>query len=64
MQGVQRVTDNDIRSAEDLNTQIKVIESVNIIQRVAERIKGDDLRAFLAPYERTGTETVFVADTI
>ncbi len=64
MQGVQQVTDNDIRSAEDLNTQIKVIESVNIIQRVAERIKGDDLRAFLAPYERTGSETVFVAETI
>src|SRR5438309_4460957 len=33
----QQVVDNDIRSAEDLNTQVKVLESLRIIQRVAER---------------------------
>jgi len=48
----QAVLDNEVRSAEDLNTQVKVLESSSIIQRVADRIKGDDLRAFLAPYER------------
>jgi capsular exopolysaccharide synthesis family protein len=64
MQSIQQVTDNDIRSAEDLNTQIKVIESGTIIQRVVERIKGDDLRAFLAPYERTAADTTFVAETV
>ncbi len=64
MPGVQQVMDNDIRSAEDLNTQIKVIESFTIVQRVADRIKGDDLRAFLAPYEKSTADTVFVADVI
>jgi succinoglycan biosynthesis transport protein ExoP len=62
MQGVQQVTDTDIRSAEDLNTQIKVIESVTIINRVIDRIKGEDLRAFLAPYEKSDKN--FIAETI
>ncbi len=61
---VQQVVDTDIRSAEDLNTQIKVIESVTMIQRVAERITGDDLRAFLAPYERAGTDVTYVAEIL
>ncbi len=64
MPGVQQVADNDIRSAEDLNTQIKVIESATIIKRVADRLKGDDLRAFLAPYEKTSADTAFIAETI
>jgi succinoglycan biosynthesis transport protein ExoP len=48
----QAVIDNEVRSAEDLNTQVKVLESGTIIDKVADRIKGDDLRAFLAPYEK------------
>lgn len=48
----QQVVDTDIRSAEDLNTQVKVIESTAIIEAVASRITGEDLRAFLAPYEK------------
>jgi polysaccharide biosynthesis transport protein len=64
MTGVQQVVDTDIRSAEDLNTQIKVIESATIIRRVAERLTGDDLRAFLAPYEKSSGDTAFVADIL
>jgi capsular exopolysaccharide synthesis family protein len=51
----QAVIDNEVRSAEDLNTQVKVLESGTIIEKVADRIKGDDLRAFLAPYEKGDT---------
>jgi polysaccharide biosynthesis transport protein len=51
----QAVIDNEVRSAEDLNTQVKVLESGTIIDKVADRIKGDDLRAFLAPYEKGDT---------
>lgn len=41
---------SQIRSAEDLNTQISVFESGSIIQGVEQRIQ-DDLRArFMAPY--------------
>ena len=61
---MQQVMDNDIRSAEDLNTQIKVLESASIIRRVAERLSGEDLRAFLAPYEKTTADTAFVADIL
>lgn len=61
---MQQVMDNDIRSAEDLNTQIKVLESASIIRRVAERLTGEELRAFLAPYEKTTADTAFVADIL
>jgi polysaccharide biosynthesis transport protein len=66
MSNVQQVVDTEVRSAEDLNTQIKVIESSSLIRRVAERITGDDLRAFLAPYEKTPAtaDITFVADKL
>ncbi len=49
---VQEVVNNDIRSAEDLNTQVKVLESFAIVQRVSDRLTGEDLKAFLAPYQK------------
>jgi len=49
---VQAVVNNDIRSAEDLNTQVKVLESFAIVQRVSERLTGEDLKSFLAPYQK------------
>lgn len=61
---VQQVVENDIRSAEDLNTQIKIFESGKLVSRVAEGLTGDKLRAFLAPYERTTADTAFVADIL
>lgn len=61
---MQQVMDNDIRSAEDLNTQIKVLESISIIRKVAERIAGDDLRLFLAPYEKSSADTAFVSEIL
>ena len=47
---VQSVQDNDVRTAEDLNTQVKVLESAAIIDKVAARLKADGLDRFLAPY--------------
>lgn len=47
---VQGVMDNEIRSAEDLNTQVKVLESLAVVQAVADRLTGEDLRQFMAPY--------------
>jgi succinoglycan biosynthesis transport protein ExoP len=49
---VQSVVDNDVRSAEDLNTQVKVLESFAIVQKVTDRLAGDDLKQFLAPYKK------------
>ncbi|MEO6245389.1 MAG: polysaccharide biosynthesis tyrosine autokinase [Opitutaceae bacterium] len=61
---VQQMMDTGIRSTEDLNTQIKVIESVTIIERVAKRIIGDDLRDFLAPYAKASSDSTFVAEIV
>jgi capsular exopolysaccharide synthesis family protein len=55
---VQSVVDNDIRSAEDINTQVKLLESVAIVQRVAGRLSPEELRAFFAPYADEGEPTV------
>jgi succinoglycan biosynthesis transport protein ExoP len=52
---VQEVVNNDIRSAEDLNTQVKLLESFAIVQRVADRLTGEDLKSFLAPYQKAGS---------
>lgn len=49
---VQDVVDTQIRGAEDLNTQVKLLESGNLIDKVAERLTGDDLRQFLSPYQQ------------
>lgn len=48
---VQDVVDTQIRGAEDLNTQVKLLESGNLIDKVAGRLTGDDLRQFMAPYQ-------------
>ena len=53
---VQSVGDNEIRSAEDLNTQVKVLESFAIIQRVSDRLTGEDLKSFLVPYRKDTTD--------
>lgn len=63
---VQGVMDNEIRSAEDLNTQVKVLESLAIVQAVADRLTGEDLRQFMAPYagEMEGDEPITPATVI
>lgn len=61
---VQQMMDNDIRSAEDLNTQIKILESSAMVNRVSDRIKGDLLKSFLAPYEKATGDAASVPDVI
>lgn len=61
---MKQVSDTDIRSAEDFQTQIKVMESKAIALRVAEKVKGDDLRALLAPYGMTTADPETVAGVL
>jgi succinoglycan biosynthesis transport protein ExoP len=61
---VQAVTDNEIRSAEDLNTQVKIMESSAIIQKVAERLTGDELRQFMEPYSANAAESILPAEIL
>jgi polysaccharide biosynthesis transport protein len=49
---VQQVMDDEVRSAEDLNTQVNILKSSSIIQQVSDQLKGDDLQRFLAPYQK------------
>jgi len=41
---------NQIHSAEDLNTQISILESSTIIMGVEQRLQDDMRRRFMAPY--------------
>ena len=42
---------NEIRTAEDLNTHISKLESITIIQGVERRLQEDELAQFMAPYK-------------
>ncbi|MAW20349.1 MAG: sugar tyrosine-protein kinase, partial [Puniceicoccaceae bacterium] len=44
---------NQILSAEDLNTQISVMESLSIIKGVEQRLQDELRLRFMAPYEDT-----------
>ena len=52
---VEEVRDSEMRGPEDLNTQVKLLESGQIIQEVSKRLTGAEARAFLAPYEKGGS---------
>lgn len=45
-----QVDDRTIRSAEDFNTEISILEGVTIAQNVERRLKETDKRALLQPY--------------
>jgi len=47
---VQNVVDNEVRSTEDLNTQVKILESESILKKVIERMSPSDRERFIAPY--------------
>lgn len=47
----EEVVNQDIRNAEDFNTQIRILESMEIVQRVKNRLTDEELRRFFAPYE-------------
>ena len=42
---------NEIRTAEDLNTHISKLESISIIQGVERRFQEEELAQFMAPYK-------------
>jgi capsular exopolysaccharide synthesis family protein len=49
---VTEVRDSDLRGPEDLNTQVKLLESGAIVQRVAGRLSADETKALVAPYDK------------
>jgi capsular exopolysaccharide synthesis family protein len=61
---VQEVRDSDIRGPEDLNTQVKILESASIVQKVAEHLTVDETKALMAPYEKAGGEPALPEDVL
>jgi polysaccharide biosynthesis transport protein len=62
---VQEVRDSDLRGPEDLNTQVKILESSAIVQMVAAGLSPDDTKALMAPYDRgDSTESVVPEDVL
>jgi capsular exopolysaccharide synthesis family protein len=51
MNSASNLEQNEIRSAEDLNTHISKLESLSIIQGVEKRFQEDELAQFMAPYK-------------
>ncbi|MFL2825740.1 MAG: GumC family protein [Coraliomargaritaceae bacterium] len=51
MNSASNLEQNEIRTAEDLNTHISKLESVSIIQGVEKRFQEDELAQFMAPYK-------------
>lgn len=49
---LEDVVRQEVANAEDFNTQIKILESLNIVLAVDERLKGQQRQKFLAPYEK------------
>jgi polysaccharide biosynthesis transport protein len=59
LKNVEQVVDNTVRGTEDLNTVVEVLSSGSIVQKVAERITGNEMVQFMAPYEkRLGSDPV------
>jgi succinoglycan biosynthesis transport protein ExoP len=61
---VQEVRDGDLRGPEDLNTQVKILESSAIVEMVAARLSADEAKALLAPYEKGGGGDPLVPEDI
>jgi succinoglycan biosynthesis transport protein ExoP len=49
---IEDIVRQEVVNAEDFNTQIKILESLNIVQAVDERLKGSLRTRFISPYEK------------
>src|SRR5271165_5557110 len=49
---VQEVRASDLRGPEDLNTEVKILESSSLVQKIAERLTAAESKALTAPYEK------------
>jgi len=61
---VEEVRDTDLRGPEDLETQIKILESETIVRMVSDHLSADDARALLKPYQKSGDDPVSAEDIL
>jgi len=63
--GVRSVESNEVRTSEDLNTQIKVLESSTLAKAVADRLQKENLTdVFLAPYSVSNKSKEAIAEIL
>ncbi len=61
---VQEVRASDLHGPEDLNTEVKILESSSLVQKVAERLTAAESKALTAPYEKESSGDPVVPDSI
>jgi capsular exopolysaccharide synthesis family protein len=61
---VMEVRSSDLRGPEDLNTEVKVLESSSLVQKIAERLTPAEIKALTAPYEKDSSGESAVPESI
>ncbi len=61
---VQEVRASDLHGPEDLNTEVKILESSSLVQKVAERLTAAESKALTAPYEKDSSGDPIVPESI
>lgn len=58
------IEESALNGAEDFNTELIVLQSSQVIDAVANRLKGDELARFLAPYSKKNAEAPLPQDIL
>jgi polysaccharide biosynthesis transport protein len=61
---VQEVRATDLHGPEDLNTEVKILESSTLIQKVVERLTPAESKALMLPFEKDSSGDPIVPDTV
>lgn len=61
---VQEVRASDLHGPEDLNTEVKILESSSLVKKVAERLSPSESKALTAPYEKGSSGDPIVPESI
>ena len=61
---VQEVRASDLHGPEDLNTEVKILESSSLVQMVADRLTPAESKALTAPYEKGSSGELVVPESI
>jgi len=61
---VQEVVENNVMGDVDFNTQIKILESMALVQSVASRLSGDEVQQLTNPYKSKSGSTLTPVEII
>jgi capsular exopolysaccharide synthesis family protein len=61
---VQEVRATDLHGPEDLNTEVKILESESLVQQVAAGLSTDEAKKLMTPYEKDGSADSVVPESV